>query len=235
MKTSPQIYSQILFRGICSTDRGIQSFVAPLMNPLARGYEELYKTQKRSETLQESKKDEFFGLRDFYRYECSLLSLYSLILCMFFFSIFCACWMSIRLIAVPKIRLILPLFLFSSGQILFYWLSIFLASFYNILRFFLCSYSFHWLQLPIFQSNIFIKFSRTKFVVPQIVLLFFVCLFLFFFNSIIVFINNVCLTFTTLTYITYNTVEYKERKIQSYIHCYNLQNNALYPTKQNGR
>ena len=86
MKTSPQIYSQILFRGICSTDRGIQSFVAPLMNPLARGYEELYKTQKRSETLQESKKDEFFGLRDFYRYECSLLSLYSLILCMFFFS-----------------------------------------------------------------------------------------------------------------------------------------------------
>lgn len=84
MKTSPQIYSQILFRGICSTDRGIQSFVAPLMNPLARGYEELYKTQKRSETLQESKKDEFFGLRDFYRYECSLLSLYSLILCMFF-------------------------------------------------------------------------------------------------------------------------------------------------------
>lgn len=63
---------------------------------------------------------------------------------------------------------------------MFYWLSIFLASFYNILRFFLCFYSFHWLQLPIFQSNIFIKFSRTKFVVPQIVLLFFVCLFLFF-------------------------------------------------------
>lgn len=66
-KISPQIYSQILFRGICSTDQHIQSFVAPLMNPLARGYEELYATQRRSETLQESKKDEFFGLRDFYR------------------------------------------------------------------------------------------------------------------------------------------------------------------------
>ena len=84
MKTSPQIYFQILFRGICSTDRRIQSLVAPLMNPLARGYEELYKTQEGSETLKESKKDEFFGLRDFYRYECSLLSLCSLILCLFF-------------------------------------------------------------------------------------------------------------------------------------------------------
>ena len=58
--------------------------------------------------------------------------------------IFCVCWMSIRLIAVQNIRLILPLFLFSSGQISFYWLSIFLASFYNILRFFLCFY-FFWL------------------------------------------------------------------------------------------
>ncbi|XP_078381354.1 E3 ubiquitin-protein ligase rnf213-alpha-like isoform X3 [Oculina patagonica] len=52
--------------GICSTDKRIQSFVAPLMNPLAMGYKELYDTQRQSKTLQESKKDEFFGLRDFY-------------------------------------------------------------------------------------------------------------------------------------------------------------------------
>ncbi|XP_022783821.1 E3 ubiquitin-protein ligase rnf213-alpha-like [Stylophora pistillata] len=52
--------------GICSTNKRIQSFVAPLMNPLAQGYEQLYDTQRRSKTLQESKKDEFFGLRDFY-------------------------------------------------------------------------------------------------------------------------------------------------------------------------
>lgn len=60
-------FSYFFFRGICSTDKRIQSFVAPLMNPLALGYKELYDTQRQSETLQESKKDEFFGLRDFYR------------------------------------------------------------------------------------------------------------------------------------------------------------------------
>ena len=37
------------------------------MNPLAQGYSELYDRQKRSEALRESKKEEFFGLRDFYR------------------------------------------------------------------------------------------------------------------------------------------------------------------------
>ena len=42
--------------------------MAPLMNPLAFGYKELYDSQRESVTLQESKKDEFFGLRDFYRY-----------------------------------------------------------------------------------------------------------------------------------------------------------------------
>ncbi|KAJ7339580.1 hypothetical protein OS493_005983 [Desmophyllum pertusum] len=52
--------------GICSTDPRIQSFVAPLMNPLAMGYSKLYNMQRQSPTLQESKKDEFFGLRDFY-------------------------------------------------------------------------------------------------------------------------------------------------------------------------
>ena len=39
------------------------------MNPLALGYKKLYDSQKKSDALRESKKDEFFGLRDFYRYE----------------------------------------------------------------------------------------------------------------------------------------------------------------------
>ncbi|KAK2555497.1 E3 ubiquitin-protein ligase rnf213-alpha [Acropora cervicornis] len=52
--------------GICSTDDRVQSFVEPLMEPLARGYEKLYKSQRKSEALIKSKKDEFFGLRDFY-------------------------------------------------------------------------------------------------------------------------------------------------------------------------
>ena len=47
----------------------MQGFVAPLMNPLALGYKKLYDSQKKSDALRESKKDEFFGLRDFYRYE----------------------------------------------------------------------------------------------------------------------------------------------------------------------
>ena len=57
----------MLLRGICATDKRVQNFVAPLMKPLAQGYSELYDSQKRSEALRESKKEEFFGLRDFYR------------------------------------------------------------------------------------------------------------------------------------------------------------------------
>ena len=65
----------LLFRGICSTDERVQNFVEPLMEPLARGYEKLYKSQRNSETLVKFKKDEFFGLRDFYRLEiCLMLS-----------------------------------------------------------------------------------------------------------------------------------------------------------------
>ena len=57
----------MLLRGICATDIRVQNFVAPLMDPLAQAYSELYDGQKQSETLRESKKKEFFGLRDFYR------------------------------------------------------------------------------------------------------------------------------------------------------------------------
>ena len=57
----------MLLRGICATDIRVQNFVAPLMTLLAQGYSKLYDGQKRLEALRESKKEEFFGLRDFYR------------------------------------------------------------------------------------------------------------------------------------------------------------------------
>ena len=57
----------MLLRGISATDVRVQNFVSPLMNRLAQGYSELYHRQKLSEALRESKKEEFFGLRDFYR------------------------------------------------------------------------------------------------------------------------------------------------------------------------
>ena len=63
-------YSVFLLRGICSTtDERVQNLVEPLMEPLALGYEELYERQRESEALIKTRKDEFFGLRDFYRLE----------------------------------------------------------------------------------------------------------------------------------------------------------------------
>ncbi|XP_067056125.1 E3 ubiquitin-protein ligase rnf213-alpha-like isoform X2 [Acropora muricata] len=54
-------------KGICSTtDERVQNLVEPLMEPLALGYEELYESQRESEALIKTRKDEFFGLRDFY-------------------------------------------------------------------------------------------------------------------------------------------------------------------------
>jgi len=40
------------------------------MSPLVAAYVDLYNRQKNLKRLQEGKKDEFFGLRDFYRYKC---------------------------------------------------------------------------------------------------------------------------------------------------------------------
>ena len=57
----------LLLRGICATDERVQSFVAELMEQLAQGYSELYDRQRQSEVLRRSEKQEFFGLRDFFR------------------------------------------------------------------------------------------------------------------------------------------------------------------------
>ena len=59
-----------LYRGICSTDKIIKNLIQPLIPPLANGYADLYKEQKDFETLKKCGKEEFFGLRDFYRYKC---------------------------------------------------------------------------------------------------------------------------------------------------------------------
>ena len=52
----------------------MKSLVMALIEPLAAGYKDLYKTQRRNEKLKESKKDEFFGLRDFYRFELQIIA-----------------------------------------------------------------------------------------------------------------------------------------------------------------
>ena len=45
------------------------TLIEPLISPIVRGYTELYERQKHQQKLKDGKKDEFFGLRDFYRYE----------------------------------------------------------------------------------------------------------------------------------------------------------------------
>ena len=55
-------------RGICSTDAQVKLAIQTLISPLAEGYAELYREQKKFPTLQKCGKEEFFGLRDFYRW-----------------------------------------------------------------------------------------------------------------------------------------------------------------------
>ncbi|KAJ7339358.1 hypothetical protein OS493_005752 [Desmophyllum pertusum] len=53
-------------RGICGRDQDIMPLIETLISPLVRGYTDLYNKQKNLKKLQDGKKDEFFGLRDFY-------------------------------------------------------------------------------------------------------------------------------------------------------------------------
>ena len=57
-------YLYYLFRGICGGDAGIMEDLIP---PLVSSYVDLYNKQKTLKRLKDGKKDEFFGLRDFYR------------------------------------------------------------------------------------------------------------------------------------------------------------------------
>lgn len=57
----------LLYRGICGGDSDIMALLENLIPPLVTAYRDLYQRQKNIERLQHGKKDEFFGLRDFYR------------------------------------------------------------------------------------------------------------------------------------------------------------------------
>ena len=65
------VLTQLFFnvRGICGGDQDIMPLIETLISPLVRGYTDLYNKQKNLKKLQDGKKDEFFGLRDFYRYD----------------------------------------------------------------------------------------------------------------------------------------------------------------------
>ncbi|XP_022806306.1 E3 ubiquitin-protein ligase RNF213-like [Stylophora pistillata] len=53
-------------RGICGGDEDIMTHIEHLISPLVSGYKDLYTRQKKLKKLIDGKKDEFFGLRDFY-------------------------------------------------------------------------------------------------------------------------------------------------------------------------
>ena len=52
----------------------MKHLIQSLISPLAEGYAELYKKQKNFATLKKCGKEEFFGLRDFYRYNIIVIS-----------------------------------------------------------------------------------------------------------------------------------------------------------------
>ena len=59
----------------------MKHLIQSLISPLAEGYAELYKKQKNFATLKKCGKEEFFGLRDFYR--CNIVSVtLSLVCCL---------------------------------------------------------------------------------------------------------------------------------------------------------
>ena len=57
----------------------MKHLIQSLISPLAEGYAELYKEQKNFVTLKKCGKEEFFGLRDFYR--CKIVSVTLLLVC----------------------------------------------------------------------------------------------------------------------------------------------------------
>ena len=69
---SLNLYYNILFsqpfRDICGSEKRIQGKILVLLRQLSSGYSDIYDEQRKSENLKQFKKEEFFGLRDFYRY-----------------------------------------------------------------------------------------------------------------------------------------------------------------------
>ena len=54
-------------RGICNSNQFIKRTISQLFPHLAEAYSNIYKEQRNCENLKKSKKEEFFGLRDYYR------------------------------------------------------------------------------------------------------------------------------------------------------------------------
>ena len=76
-QTFLQSYLSLNSRGICSGDEHILNRLEPTIRKLCDGYASLYAKQVKSKTLKEAQKDEFFGLRDFYRYSENISVLYT--------------------------------------------------------------------------------------------------------------------------------------------------------------
>ena len=57
-----------VFSDICSCSQNIKGQITTLLRPLAESYLKVYERQKQCDKLKQHKKEEFFGLRDFYRY-----------------------------------------------------------------------------------------------------------------------------------------------------------------------
>ena len=53
---------------ICSSDVKIRKMITALLRPLAEAYFKLYNAQKSTQILIKHRKEEFFGMRDFYRF-----------------------------------------------------------------------------------------------------------------------------------------------------------------------
>ena len=64
----------LLFSGICNCSQIIKGQITTLLMPLAESYLKVYEMQKQCIKLKQYKKEEFFGLRDFYRYTAIISS-----------------------------------------------------------------------------------------------------------------------------------------------------------------
>ena len=60
-------FTFLIFSGICSGDERVKFRLQETLKRLCKGYFDLYEQQNKSKTLKDAHKDEFFGLRDFYR------------------------------------------------------------------------------------------------------------------------------------------------------------------------
>ncbi|XP_066922902.1 E3 ubiquitin-protein ligase rnf213-alpha-like [Clytia hemisphaerica] len=68
LSRSPPAFDELFntARDICASKKSIQTKILPLLKELSQGYNDIYNVQRNTESLKQFKKEEFFGLRDFY-------------------------------------------------------------------------------------------------------------------------------------------------------------------------